>query len=206
MNTLPSYNQPAAIYTKFGAAIASQSIALDFNNNTLLSVTNANGNTLTPGTDYTVTSSGITVTASYLSTVLTGAVGTKDTLTIASNRGVALPFDVVLYDTPTLSQSSYSLTSTSDLDIPFDGQGSTLATVKAVKADGTFLKDDWTQYLGPLQQGRINWGDFGVSGSNIVLYTALLEYVQAAAQPVTFTFEFWPRNGENNVTATVTVT
>jgi endoglucanase len=204
-NILPSYDQPAALYFKTGATVTSQSIALDFNGNTILTIVNGGGKTLKNGVDYTVTSTGVTMAASYLSTVLNGAVGVKDVLTIKANRGINLPFNVVLYDTPTIAQSTYTLTSTSDLYIPFDGKGSTLATVKAVKADGTFLKDDWTQWLGPLQQGRINWSDFDVSGTNIVLYSALLQTIQSAAQPVTLTFEFWPRTVANNVTATFTV-
>ncbi|KAA8910874.1 glycoside hydrolase superfamily [Sphaerosporella brunnea] len=205
-NTLPSYNQPASIYSKINAAVVSQDIALDFNNNTILSVVNAGGKTLARGQEYAVTATGITIPATYLSTVFTGSLGIKDTLTVKSNHGVDLPFDVILYDAPTLSQNSYTLsTAANDLYIPFDGKGSTLATVQAVCADGTFLKDTWTQWLGPLQQGRINWGDFGVSGNNIVLYAALLAYVQTAAQPVTFTFEFWPRTVPNNVTAAVTI-
>lgn len=73
---------------------------------------------------------------------------------------------------------------------------------------------------------RINWGDFGVSGNNVVLYSALLSTVKSAGQAVDFTskmpflhcitwvganivgfvVEFWPRTDQtNNVVITVSV-
>lgn len=175
-----------------------------FNGNTISSVVNASGMTMKKGTDYTVTTAGITISKAYLTTALSGStLGVRDTLTIKFSAGISLPFELRLYTTPTLGQTSYTLSSTTDLSIPFDGKGSTLATVKALRADGTYLKEDWTQYLGDLQKARINWGDFDVSGTNIVLYAALLSTIQATGQAVTLTFEFWPRTVANNVTAII---
>lgn len=34
---------------------------------------------------------------------------------------------------------------------------------------------------------RINWGDFGVAGNTVVLYSALLSTVKDTGQPVDFT-------------------
>jgi endoglucanase len=177
------------------------------NGNTITAITNTAGKTLKKGTDYTVTSSGVTISATYLSTVLKGAIGLKDTLTIKSNRGVSLPFDVVLYSTPTVSSSSITITdSSSDYTIPVNVGGSTLATVKAVKADGTYLKDDWTSFLGALQQGRISWGDFDTTsdGKGVILKAALLATMKGVGK-VTLTLEYWPRTEGNNVTVGVTV-
>jgi len=203
-NSLPAYDQTAAVYFKAGATLAETTINLVLNGNTVSSVVNASGKTLKKGTNYKVTSSGITVSQAYLTTVLSGStLGVRDTLTIKFSAGVSLPFELRLYATPTLAQTEYVLASTSDLSIPFDGKGSTLATVKALRADGTYLKDD-TNYLGDLQKARISWGDFTVSGTNIVLHSTLLAAMKETRQAVTLTFEFWPRTVANTVSATFT--
>ncbi|KAI5791397.1 glycoside hydrolase superfamily [Pyronema domesticum] len=207
VNTLPAYDQTATIYQKINQTVTAKNINLVLNGNTITAITNTAGKTLKKGTDYTITSSGVTISAAYLSTVLKGTIGLKDTIKIKSNRGVSLPFDLVLYSTPTVSSSSITITdSSSDYTIPVNVGGSTLATVKAVKADGTYLKDDWTSSLGTLQQGRINWGDFDTTsdGKGVILKAALLATMKGVGK-VTLTLEYWPRTEGNNVTVGVTV-
>ncbi|KAI5790236.1 glycoside hydrolase superfamily [Geopyxis carbonaria] len=209
VNALPAYDQLSAVYIKANSTVTAVPIELTLNGNTILSVTNANGKTLKRGTEYTVSATGINVTASYLTTTALAdktTLGLKDTLTVRFNAGVNLPFDIRLYAAPTAATKSYTVDGSTDLSIPVNAGGSSLATVKALRRDGVYLKDDWTQWLGPLQQARINWGDFDVSGSNVVVYSALLQTIKASGQTVDLTLEYWPRtDAANNVTIAVTV-
>lgn len=153
-NTLPSYGQLSTIWIRKGqSAGAAAVVKLEFNGNILRSVVNNQGSTLKQGTDYIASATGFNLTDAYFNKVTKGAtVGVKDTLTVKSSSGIQLPLEVAVYDTPTISQSVYELTSTADLSIPIQWNGSKLATIKAVKKDGTYLKDDWTQSLGDLQK------------------------------------------------------
>jgi len=103
---LPSYGQISSIYVKTGEFVTGYNIALNFNGNTISSVVKGEERR----SKYTVTSSSITVLALYLSSVLTGAVELKDTLTIKPNRGIHLPFEVRLCDTPATTQSAITVT------------------------------------------------------------------------------------------------
>lgn len=154
-NTLPAYGQTSTIWVRKGqAAGAAAEVKLEFNGNILRSVVNNQGSTLKKGTDYVASATGFNLTDAYFNKVTkNAAVGVRDTLTVKSSRGILLPLEVVVYDTPTVAQKVYTLTSTADLAIPIQWNGSKLATIKAIKKDGTILKDDWTQWLGDLQQG-----------------------------------------------------
>ncbi|KAH0610053.1 uncharacterized protein H6S33_012599 [Morchella sextelata] len=207
-NTLPAYGQLATIWVKKGqSAGAAAQVNLEYNENVLRSVVSNQGSTLKKGTDYITTATGFNLTSAYFDKVTSNpAVGVRDTLTVKSSAGIQLPLEVTVYDTPTVAQNVYELTSTADLSIPVVWNGAKLATVKAVRKDGVYLKDDWTQWNGPLQQARINWGDFGTNGNNLVLYSSILNIVKSSGQAVDFTFEFWPRTDQtNNVTVTVSV-
>ncbi|KAL7273584.1 hypothetical protein RUND412_003550 [Rhizina undulata] len=209
-NTLPAYGQLATVWIKAGESVGvDREILLELNTNSVVGVLDFNSASLVNGRDFVASDTGVNVTAAYFSKIITdGSVGLKDTLTVKSSRGIDLPFSVTVYDTPTFEQSSYTITDSSvDFYLPVSNwNGASLATVKAVRQDGAYLKDDWTQYLGEWQQGRINFGDFDISGDSIVLYAALLQTIQTSAQPVDLTFEFWPRTDTfNNVTITFTV-
>lgn len=153
-NTLPAYEQLSTLWVRKGqSAGAAAQVRLEFNGNILRSVTNNQGSTLKPGTDYVTSATGFTLTDAYFNKVTKdAAVGLRDTLTVKSSQGIALPLEVKVYNTPTVAQKVYALTSTADLAIPIQWNGSKLATVKAVRKDGIYLKDDWTTWLGDLQQ------------------------------------------------------
>lgn len=153
-NTLPAYEQLSTLWVRKGqSAGATAQVKLEFNGNILRSVANNQGSTLKPGTDYIASATGFTLTDAYFNKVTKGAaVGLRDTLTVKSSQGIALPLNVNVYDTPTVAQKVYTLTSTADLAIPIQWNGSKLATIKAVRKDGIYLKDDWTTWLGDLQQ------------------------------------------------------
>lgn len=210
-NPLPSNGQLATLYLKSGAGVTKQTIGLDLNGNTVSAVRNARGKTLRRNTDYTVGATGITVSAAYLRSVLRGsALGVRDTLTIQFSGGTFLPFDVRMYGRPTVAQTAITVTDPSRrMVVAVDPKGSTLATVKAVKQNGSFLMYDWTQSRGPLQQGRINWGDFEATAdeTGIVLSPTLLQAIKSAPGGVaTLTLEYWPRSDQSsNVVVSVKV-
>ena len=211
VNSLPATGQPAALYQKSGATVASQTIALNLNGNTVSKVSNARGKTLQKGTDYTVSATSVTVSASYLSSVLQGStLGVRDTLTIQFSRGASLPFDVRMYGKPTTAQTAITVSNLSQrMAVAINPKGSTLAAVKAVKQDGSFLRNDWTKGLGPLQQGRLCCGDCEAKtdGMGVTLSPSLLQAIKAAPGGVAMlTFEYWPRTDQSNhVTIRVTV-
>jgi len=161
---------------------------------------------------YSISSTGVvTFSAAYLSTLFTSTAtaGVKAALTLTFSAGTPLTLQIVQYDTPTIPTTSYKISSTgitSDLSVPITYKGlSKIAAVKAVKADGTFLTDDWTVYLGPLQQGRWTWGGgWGYDNSGLIIYASGLSTLQAAGQTVTLLVEFFPRSvGANAVNVTI---
>lgn len=78
--------------------------------------------------------------------------------------------------------------------------------MRAVKSDGTYLVDDWTQYLGELQHGRMTYsGQWDWDDSHVILKSAVLDAVRTAGSTTTFTFEFYPREPSNIANYTLTV-
>jgi endoglucanase len=64
-----------------------------------------------------------------------------------------------------------------------------VAAVNAVLADGTFLADTWTQYLGLLQQGRGTFGEWSSDAGTFTVDVAGLTAMKAVNQTVTLTLE-----------------
>ncbi|URZ01446.1 X2-like carbohydrate binding domain-containing protein [Clostridium felsineum] len=73
-------------------APAAQDVAITFNGNTVVDVKDASGNVLKAGTDYTVTSTGITLSQGYLATLAAGTY----TYTVDFSSGKAGSFTVVV--------------------------------------------------------------------------------------------------------------
>jgi endoglucanase len=150
----------AYIFHQYGTAVAAYTLPFIFNGNTLSSISDSAGSTLVSGTDYSVSGANIVFTASYLSKHLsaTTAPGVVATLTLKFSGGASSPVvKIVQWKTPTLSSTSAvaSSVSGSDLSIPITWGGlPTIAAVKALTKSGTYLVDDWTVYLGPIQQAR----------------------------------------------------
>ncbi|KAL4892059.1 glycoside hydrolase superfamily [Aspergillus ambiguus] len=221
-NSLPDSTTDAAassqwssayIFHQYGTPVSSQTLPFLFNGNKLVSIRPANGTALKAGTDYSVSGSNIVFSASYLSRVYsaTTSPGVLATLTLKFSAGASPTIQIVQWDKPTLSKTSAvaSAVSGSDLSIPITWKGlDKPAAVKALTVNGTYLVDDWTQWLGPLQQARTTyssqwtWGD-----SNVILTSAAINSVVSAGQSTVFTFEFFPRvNGTaNTVNFTLTV-
>ena len=181
-----------------------------FNDNTLTSITTPT-DSLEEGTDYTVDESNITYTASFLSQYLsTSTPGLKDNLTLTFSAGSSLHVSLVTYAAPTLattSSAASSVPSGTDLRIPITWAGlEQLAAVKGTLTDGTFLVDTFTQYFGPLQQGRMTYSSQYYFDSEAVYITSsAVQAVVAAGQSAVFEFEFYPRGAGNVVGYTLTV-
>lgn len=155
-----SQSSSAYIFHEYGTAVTQQSLPFVFNGNTLSSITDSAGLALTSDTDYSVSGSNIIFTASYLSKHIssTTSPGVIANLTLKFSGGDSSPIvQLVQWKTPTLSSNTAvaSSVSGSDLSIPITWGGlQRIAAVKALTTSGSYLVDDWTVYLGPLQQAR----------------------------------------------------
>lgn len=217
-NSLPDSTEDASansqftsafIFHRVGTPVEDQSLPWLFNGNTLTSV--SDGETaLTEGTDYSTTDSAITFTASALSQWVseTSSPGSKANLTLTFTSGAEIMVNVVQYASPTLSSSSSTATNAnSDLAIPISWNGvNQPATIRAVRSDNVILVDDWTQYLGPLQRGRLTYSsNYNWDHDHVILTSATLQAVLDAGVATTFTIETYPRVPGNWVNYTLNV-
>ncbi|KAL4988883.1 glycoside hydrolase superfamily [Aspergillus falconensis] len=222
-NSLPDSTEDASVSEQFSSAyifhqvgtnVTSKSLPYLFNGNSLVSITESDGTVLASGSDYSVSGDNVVFSAAYLRTKYSAssAAGVIDTLTLGFDGGASSPtIQIVQWDTPVLSSTSASasVVSGADLSIPITWNGlPKLAAVKALTNSGVYLFDDWTQWLGPLQQARAtysnhwNWDD-----NNVIITAAAIDAVMAAGETSVFTFEFYPRVDaeENTVEFTLTV-
>lgn len=204
-----SQQSSAYIYHRRNQTVTDATLGFTFNGNALSKISNGSKQ-LAKGKDYTVSGEKVTFKASYLSSILTPSspFGSLANLTLTFSRGAALQVNVLQYATPSTPSASGPLPAAGqDLLIPVSWAGQNRpAAVKAQKADGGYLVDDWTQYLGPLQQGRMTYGNqWDWDAGHVVIKAAALDAVRAAAKDTTFTLEFYPREPGNNVTYTVKV-
>lgn len=217
-----SQNSSAYIYHKLNSTVTDVELPFQFNGNTLKSATLAkNGKKLVEKKDFAVNREKETITfkKSFLSTILTPTAnkknpapvttGTLANITLAFTPGADLTVNILSYSTPKISgPTSLALPAASaDIRIPIQWAGQNRpATVRAVKADGKFLVDDWTQYLGPLQQGRMTYGgQWDWDGEGVVLKAAVVEAVRNAGLTTVFRIEFYPRVEGNCAEFTVVV-
>ncbi|KAL2753247.1 glycoside hydrolase family 5 protein [Sodiomyces alcalophilus JCM 7366] len=196
----------AFVWNRVGETVGDAELPWLFNGNALAGVRTHTGANLVQGVDYTVSSDAVTFTASFLSQFLGPDVapGSKANLTLTFSSGAPSIVEVIQWDTPEfLAQPAPVLGQ--DLNIPIEYKGwSMVAAVRAVAEDGTFLFDDWTQWLPPLQQGRITFnGQWFFDGEQVVIRSDSLNAVASLGQPVDFEFEFYPRVPGNSITFTV---
>lgn len=199
----------AYIYHRKNETVGDVTLGFTFNGNSLSKISKGSRQ-LAKGKDYTVDGEDITFKAAYLKTVITPSAqtGSLANLTLTFSRGAALQVNVMQYATPTISSSSGTLPPAGqDLLIPVSWAGQNRpAAVKAVKADGGFLVDDWTTVLGPLQQGRMTYGgQWDWDAEHVIIKAAALDAVRAAGVDTTFTLEFYPREPGHSVEYTVKV-
>jgi endoglucanase len=199
----------AYIYHRKNETVGSATLGFSFNGNTLSKISRGSKQ-LAKGKDYTVAGEKITFAETYLKTIITptSPTGSLANLTLTFNRGAALQVNVLQYTTPTLSSTSKPLPAAGqDLLIPVTWSGQNRpAAIKATKADGTYLVDDWTQYLPVLQQGRMTYGNhWDWDAQGVIIKAAALNAVRAAGVSTKFLIEFYPREPGNAVEYTVTV-
>ncbi len=132
------------IYVKKGAAAQDKTVTLNLNGRTLSSLT-LNGTALKSGTDYTVSGSSLTFKSAYLSQLTSsGTLGKNATIVAKFNGGADWKFNVVLYQTPKLSNATGT---TASFSIPTAFNGDQLATMEAVYATGGNAgPQNWTSY------------------------------------------------------------
>jgi endoglucanase len=181
----------AYIFHKVGDPVIAQSATYLLNGNTLNSVRNSAGTALT-SSQYVLSGSTLTLSQAYLNTLYnsSSAPGIKETLSLSFSSGSPLTLHIVHYSTPTISATTFKIDTSTDLHIPITYAGlPVVAAVKAVLADGTFLADTWTKYLGTLQQGRWTLGDWSSDSATFSIDVAGLQVLKAANQTVTLTLE-----------------
>lgn len=222
-NSLPDSTEDASaasqwtsayVFHQVGDAVTDQSLPFLTNGNTLISVS-ANGTNLTSGTDYsttaTTTGANVTFSSAMLSEWFTtnGTTGSKVNLTLHFSAGADIIVNAVQWDVPTLTTTSSAAADagSSDLSIPISWNGvNQPAAVRAIRSDNVILVDDWTQYLGPLQQGRMTYSsNFNWAGNSLILTAATVADVVAAGVDTTFSIETFPRVPGNYVNYTLTV-
>ncbi|KAF8754232.1 glycosyl hydrolase 5 (cellulase A) family [Rhizoctonia solani] len=212
INSYP-YSGNGTVWLKSGAS-AVPPVYLQYNGNTLKGIYTPSGTKLTSGKHYTIVSSplpGFALTSSYINSLgATSKLGELGRVIVRLSSGADLEIDIRRYARPSIPNGTINVSANSDYGFSYTSNGAKLATVKALGPNGEYLKDDWTQWLGPLQAGRINWnGDYSVSEDEklLIIRGSLLSTIKSFGKPVTLTWEFWPRtDSSNTATTVVTVT
>jgi endoglucanase len=99
--------------------------------------------------------------ADYLSTLFQedGKPGFKANVSLNFWGSASLRLQAIQWDTPQPAMTDFVVNAgnaDTDLRIPIEYKGlAKLATVKAKMYNSTYLFDEWTQWLGPLQQARL---------------------------------------------------
>ncbi|MCJ1446905.1 MAG: hypothetical protein MMC23_007413 [Stictis urceolatum] len=200
-----SQNSSAYMFHKVGAEVTDQTATYVLNRNTFKSISSSGS--LLSSADYTFADSTLTLKASYLSSLLTSAApGIVANLTLTFSAGADLELQIVQWDQPTLPTTSFTASS-SDMTVPIEYKGlKEVAAVRAYKADGTYLADDWTEYLGPLQRAGWTYGNWNFDDQGLVVAGSGGSAILSAGMDVTLVVDFYPRIlGENTVNVTVTV-
>lgn len=132
------------INLKKGASAKDVTVKLNLNGNTLSSIIYGNQQ-LVKGTDYTLSGDQLTFKAARLTSLTSpGKLGVNAVLTARFNKGADWSFNVILYDTPVLSDVQGT---TSSFKIPTAFNGTTLATMEAVySTGGNAGPQNWTPY------------------------------------------------------------
>jgi endoglucanase len=148
----------AYLFHRVGQAVGAQTISFQLNGNTIKGAKLEGGASLQTPADYTVEGPSIKFSISFLGRYFSPTVrpGIKASLIIEFSAGADSQVELVQWDVPKLNGGASSKAAKEkDLRIPISWEGiPKVAAVKAVLGDGKYLVDDWTRWLGPLQQAR----------------------------------------------------
>jgi endoglucanase len=147
----------AYLFHRVGEPVTNISLPFIWNGRRLILIKSSSD----PQPNYYRKENNITFTADYLSTLFPedAAPGLKANISLTFSGGARLHLQAVQWDTPQPAMTDFVVNAenaNTDLRIPIEYKGlAKLATVKARMYNSTYLFDDWTQWLGPLQQGRL---------------------------------------------------
>ncbi|CAE6456724.1 unnamed protein product [Rhizoctonia solani] len=213
INSYP-YSGNATVWLKSGVTTIPPTY-MQYNGNKLKGIYTPSGTQLTSGKDYTIVNSplpGFVLTSSYINSLgAASKLGELGRVIVKLSSGADLEIDIRRYTRPTTPSGTINVSGTSgEYWFNHTPNGARLATVKALGPNGEYVKDDWTQWLGPLQAGRINWnGDYSLSEdqTQLIIRASMLSTIKSFGKPVTLTWEYWPRTDQSNtITTVVTVT
>ncbi|MFE7871224.1 cellulase family glycosylhydrolase [Micromonospora humida] len=170
------------VYLPRSGTITAKSLTLNLNGTSLQGLRQG-GTNLVAGTDYTVSGSTLTLTASAL-TRLAGnrAAGVNATIEARFSQGVPWQISIISYDPPTQSAASGT---TASFAVPTQFRGDQLATMEAKYADGSGAGPaNWTSY-------KEFWTHFqpDYTANTILLKPEFFAEVNDGQ--VTLTFHFW---------------
>ncbi|KAF3057393.1 Endoglucanase B [Daldinia childiae] len=199
----------AYIFHKAGEDVTDQTVKFILNGNNIKSIQTSDGKVLTASRDYSMVNDAVTIRKAFLSEYLspTADPGSKANITVSFSAGAEATVEIVQWDLPILGSTTSQAVSGSDIRIPITWRGLyKLAAVKMLRDDGVYLFDDWTQYLGPLQQARGTYNShWDRDGSHVMLKEAVISQVITSKVSTTFTFELYPRVEGNTVNYTLTI-
>ncbi|GAB1819478.1 cellulase family glycosylhydrolase [Herbidospora sp. RD11066] len=167
------------VYVPRTGSITAKSLTLNLNGTTFQGITG-----LTQGSDYTVSGSTLTLTASALTRLVgSRAYGVNTSVPVRFSSGVPWRLSVITYDTPQVAASTGT---TSAFTIPTTFRGDQLATMEAKYSDGTFAgPHNWTSFK-----------EFDVAfapnyANNTIALTPAFFAEVGDARRVTLTLHFW---------------
>jgi len=204
--TATSQSSSAYVFKKVGDSVTSQSLPWLYNGNSLVSIKTSGGSSL-DSSDYSTSDDSITFSSSFLSKHFNDDAGIKEILTLDFSAGASVAVEIVEWDTPVFGKPSSTATSGQAISIPVTWKGvKAVAAVKILESDGTYLFDDWTQWLPPLQQARATYNNhYTWEGDTITITADAVAAVKNSRKTTTFEFEFYPRVKGNSVVYTVDV-
>jgi endoglucanase len=170
------------IFLKSGAPVKDAVIQLNLNGNTFVSLTR-DGTPLSPGSDYTLAGNLLTLKASFLAPLATGALGEKAVLSVHSSAGPAWKLRVRHHAPPALSAASGL--KTAGLVIPAAFNGDLVATMEARYVGGGIPgPQNWTPF-------KEYWHTFRPNYTNNTLTITQEFFNSTTNNPVDLSIHFW---------------
>jgi endoglucanase len=181
------------VYVPRTGSITSKSLTLNLNGLSFQGLRQGSTD-LASGTDYTVSGSTLTLTASAVTRLVgSRAYGVNATIHARFSAGVPWRIDIITYDPPVLSNATGQ---TGSFNVPAQFRGDQLATMEAKYADGSNAgPHNWTSF----KEYDVTFAP-NYSANTITLKPEFFAEVNDG-QRVTLTFHFW-----SGTTATYYVT